>query len=262
MKADYPIEYVPATPEYILACIREQWRQNALLDGEEPDDAERQLPTFVTTVHEWREAMDLVGWRPLGQALNEDWETQFTESQWFSVLMPAREKTLRGVCELLATQARRWVLPPAKMLGRECASAGVFLAMRALLVQAGAPRELRPSTPLEPFLQKWPEVFLQQVSRLAPGGLPFTRKNETFNTLIALSYIFSGLLLLPGLLVKDPWMASGAVILYGLAWIGAGCGGWFPGPLKLEAVTNFRGLTEAIVEQQRRSGFGANSIVL
>jgi hypothetical protein len=57
-------------------------------------------------------------------------------------------------------------------------------------------------------------------------------------------------------------MASGAVILYGLAWIGAGCGGWFPGPLKLEAVTNFRGLTEAIVEQQRRSGFGANSIVL
>ena len=262
MKADYPIEYVPATPEYILACIREQWRQNALLDGEKPDDAEGQLPTFVTTVYEWREAMDLVGWRPLGKALNEDWETQFTESQWFAVLMPAREKTLGGVCELLATQARRWVLPSAKMLGRECAAAGVFLAMRALLVQAGAPRELRPSTPLEPFLQKWPEVFLQQVSRLAPGGLPFTRQNETFNTLIALSYIFSGLLLLLGLLVKDPWIASGAITLYGLAWIGAGCGRSFPGPLRLEAVTNFHGLTETIVAQQRRSGFGNNSTAL
>ena len=45
-------------------------------------------------------------------------------------------------------------------------------------------------------------------------------------------------------------------------WIGAGCSGWFPGQLKLEAVTNFRSLTEAIVEQRRRSGFGTNSTAL
>jgi hypothetical protein len=256
MKADYPIECVPATPEYILACIREEWRQSMLLDGEESDDVERQLPTFASTVHKWRETLDLVGWRPLGRALNEDWGTQFTKRQWFSVLMPAREKTLRGVCELLATQACRRLVPPAKMLGRECPSAGVFLAIRAFLVQAGAPPDLRPSTPLEPFLHKWPEVFLQQVSHLAPGGVPFTRQNEGFNTLIALSYILSGLLLLLGLFAKDPWMTCGAVILYGLGWIGAGCGGCFPGPLKLEAVNDFRGLTEAIVERQRRSGFG------
>ena len=256
MKAEYPIECVPATPEYILASIREEWRQSALLDGEEPQEVERQLPTFATTVHEWREDLDLVGWRPLGKALNEDWGTQFTKCQWFSVLMPAREKTLGGVCELLATQARRRLVPPAKMLGRECPSAGVFLAIRALLIKAGAPPDLRPSTPLGPFLHKWPEVFLQQVSRLAPGGVPFTRKNEAFNTLIALSYILTGLLLLLGLLVKDPWMTCGAVVLYALGWIGAGCGRWFPGPLKLETVIDFRGLTEAIVEQQFRAGFG------
>ncbi|MCX6923027.1 MAG: hypothetical protein NT154_07445, partial [Verrucomicrobia bacterium] len=190
------------------------------------------------------------------RALNEDWGTQFTQCQWFSVLEPAREKTLGGVCELLATQARRRLVPPAKMLGRECPSAGIFLAIRAMLVQAGAPPDLRPSTPLEPFLDKWPEVFLQQVSSLAPGGVPFTRKNEAFNTFIALSYILSGLLLLLSLFVKDPWMTCGALILYGIGWIGAGCSGWFPGPLKLDAVIDFRGLTEAIVVWQRRSGFG------
>jgi hypothetical protein len=87
MKTCCQIEYVPATPEYVLASIREEWRQSALLDGEEPDDIERQLPTFATTVHEW------------------------------------------------------------------------------------------------------PGVFLEQVSRLAPGGLPFTCKNEYFNMLIALGYV-------------------------------------------------------------------------
>ena len=256
MKSNYPIEWVPATPEYILDGIREEWRQSALLDGEQPGDVERQLPTFATTVHEWREAVDLVGWRALGKALDEQWGTRFSKDQWFSVLEPAREKTLRGVCELLATQARRAVVPPAKMLGRECASAGVFLAIRSLLVQAGAPPDLRPSTPLEPFLQKWPEVFLRKINCLALGGLLFTRKNESLHILIGLCYVFSGLLLLVSAFTKDPWQVIGGVILYALGWIGAGCSGWFPGPLKLEDVNDFRGLTEAIIERLRRSGFG------
>ena len=34
MKTDYSIEYVPATPKYILACLREEWRQCAMPDGE------------------------------------------------------------------------------------------------------------------------------------------------------------------------------------------------------------------------------------
>ncbi len=185
-----------------------------MLDGEEPDNVERQLPTFATPVHEWREALDLVGWRALGQALDDQWGTSFPKAQWFAVLEPARKKTLRGVCELLATRARRAVVPPAKMLGRECASAGVFLAIRSLLVQAGALPDLRPSTPLGPYLEKWPEVFLQEIAGLVPGSLLFTRKNELCDTLIGPSYVFGGLLLVVGLFTKDPWQVIGGVILY------------------------------------------------
>jgi hypothetical protein len=200
--------------------------------------------------------MDLVGWRALGRALNESWGTQFTPDQWFLVLEPAREKTLRGVCELLATRARRPVVPPARLLGRECAAAGVFLAIRSLLVQAGAPPALRPSTPLEPFLQKWPEVFLKQISRLSPGGLSFICKQEFLTTVVVFSYILAALLTLLGLLTKDPWLPIAGMALFGLGWIGAGCGCWFPGSLELDSVTNFRGLTEAIIAQQSRSGLG------
>ncbi|HEY9172542.1 MAG TPA: hypothetical protein VI136_09690 [Verrucomicrobiae bacterium] len=256
MRTGYAIELVLATPEYILASLREEWRQCALSEGEEAEAVERQLPSFTTTVHEWREALDLVGWKSLGQALNESWGTQFSRDQWFQVLEPAREKTLRDVCELLATQARRPLVPPARILGCECATAGVFLAIRSLLVQAGASPGLRPSTPLAPFLEQWPEVFQQQISRLAPGGLPLMRKQETLTLIVTLCYVFAALLVLLGLVVGSPWPAIGGAFFYGLGWTAAGCGRWFADPVTLASVTTFRDLTEAIVEQQSRTGFG------
>jgi hypothetical protein len=227
-----------------------------LSEGEEAEAVARQLHVPTTTVHEWREALDLVGWKALGQALNETWGTRFSPDQWFEVLEPAREKTLQGVCDLLATQARRPLVPPARMLGCECATAGVFLAIRSLLVQAGASPGLRPSTPLAPFLENWPEVFQQQISRLAPGGLLFTHKQETLTLVVILCYVFAALLVLLSLVAGSPWPAIGAVFFYGLGWTAAGCGRWFHDPLTLESATTFRDLTEAIVEQQSRTGFG------
>jgi hypothetical protein len=54
--------------------------------------------------------------------------------------------------------------------------------------------------------------------------------------------------------------ANASVGKANLSMIGAGCSGWFPGPLKFEGTNNFRGLTEAIVEQQRRlAGCAAKS---
>ncbi len=256
MKTDYPIEWVPANQEYILASLREEWRQCALSEGEETERVERQLPMFTTTIHEWRESMDLVGWKALGQALNASWGTQFSADQWFNVLEPAREKTIRELCALLATQARRPLVPPARMLGCQCPTAGIFLAIRCLLVQVGAPCDLRPSTPLAPFLQRWPEVFQQRISRLAPGGLLFTYKQETLTLLVILFYILAALLVLLSLVAGSPWPAIGGVFFYGLGWSAAGCGRWFPGPVTLGSVTTFRGLTEAIIEQQSRTGFG------
>ena len=228
------------------------------MPGDESEDGkERRLPTFETTIHEWREALDLVWWSPLGQGLNKFWGTKFSEGRWFSVLVPAREKTLRGVCELLASEARRPRVPPAKVLGRDCESAAVFLAIRSLLVQAGAPPDMRPSTPLEPFLRKWPNVFLKEVSRLAPGGLPFTFKNKFFHALTSLTMILGCLLLFLTGCVEEPWVALGGVLLFVAGWGGGLLGvNWFRGRLTLGNVTTFRGLTQAIIAQQRRSGFG------
>lgn len=252
MRADYPIQWVPATPEYILACLQEEWRQCAL-----PDE-EGKLPTFETTVDEWREAMDLVWWSPLGHALNKFWGTKFSEWQWFRVLVPAREQTLGDVCRLLATKAQRPVVPPARLLGCDCASAGVFLAIRSLLLRAGAPPELRPSTPLKPYLRKWPKVFRKEVSRLVPGGLPFGFEGNLSERVFAWSAILGGLLLAASALVNEPALIITGVMLFALGWFGGLFGStWFPGRLTLRNVKTFRDLTEMIIKQQRWAGVGA-----
>ncbi len=66
LKTEYPVDWVKATPAYVLSTLQNEWRECALSE----DDPERaqQGPTFATTVHEWREAMDLVSAGALGRA--------------------------------------------------------------------------------------------------------------------------------------------------------------------------------------------------
>lgn len=253
MKAEYEIEWVAASPDYLLACIQEEWRQCALLE-EEPEDA-RHVPSFATTVHEWREAMDLVWWSPLGNALNKQWGTHFSEIQWCTTLTPAREKTLRDVCNLLATQAKRPEFHPARIMGRTCQAAGVFLAIRSMLKRAGVSPLPRPSTPLEPYLRRYRKFFLQQISPLAPGGLPFTWQKDVFGGVICLGQLVGLLLLGISGFTREPVLTIIGVCVFALAWvIGAIGRAIYPGRVSLGNVKTFRGLTELILKQQRRCG--------
>jgi hypothetical protein len=246
MKTQYPVEWGPVTPEYVLAGIQEEWRQCAENEGEV------KAPNFSTTVQEWRKAMDLIWWSPLGAALNKRWGTKFPGRQWFRVLVPAADRTLRDVCNLVATQMRQPVFPEPHFLGGRCPGAGVFLAIRSLLIQAGASPDLRPSTPIEPFLRKWPKVFVQKIARLAPDSLPLYFKHKVLAWLPFPSLLVGwGLILAGG--KAEPWWVVSGVVLVAFGWFGGMFGGtWFRGRLTLEGVNTFRDLTKLIVEQVRR----------
>lgn len=251
MKFNYPIKWVPATPEYILASIQEEWRQTAKLEGFEPMEVEQELPTFDTTIQQWRDTMDLVGPWELSRALNKEWNTNFTWEQWREVFQPARRKALREVCELLASQAKRPVAAPAKRLGKTCESAGLFLSIRSALIQAGAPAAgIRPSTAISPYLRKWPKVFTKQVARLSPGGLPYTSAHDSWRTLVIAGSIAGLLLIVLG-------RESLGIVIFGIAVIVLS---WTVGlcirrPLTLEGVNTFRDLVKLILEKKRLYGF-------
>ena len=90
----------------------------------------------ASTIPEWREACDLLPWRELATAYNQLFQIECSPPEWKAVLVPAKERTLGDVCELLACHARIPRVREVNIFGAECLHAGAFLTIRALLQEA------------------------------------------------------------------------------------------------------------------------------
>lgn len=243
MTNSYPTDKIPASSEYVLSVIQDNHRQQCQYDPEAERDV---LLTFDTTVAEWRSASDLVGWKKLGEALNVEWEIECASDQWFGVLEPAKERTLRDVCNLIAVDAVRDVVRPAKILGSTCATAGAFLTVRSMLQREGADDELiAPSTELASYTRLYTTTFLGPISRLAPNRLPpvVIHKPQYWAACI-------GLVLSWGVTMCGHWdnglTIIGVVLLaffYALLWIAAKS---YPSAVEFGDLRTFRDLAVAI----------------
>ncbi len=181
------------TPDGVLRVLADSHRQQCQYDpGADPGA----VISYEMTVSEWRSACDLVDWRPLGRALNAWLRTQFTTSQWKGVLTPGGKRTLRDVCNLIASQAVVPVIGPLKISGKPCLAAGAFFVVMGIFRDAGADvSKVHPSTPIGDYWRNWGYVFLTEVTKMAPGALPPVRVETP-------AYWFSvGLLILGWLLI-------------------------------------------------------------
>lgn len=158
---------VPVTPEYVLDVIKVSHRQQCKYDPEADPDIEL---TFDSTIEDWRWACDLVGWRRLSRSLNNWFRVSISESEWQQVLTPAKVKTLREVCKLIASRRARLEIKPVPIFGKPCCSASLFLYLRKCLIDAGADgHSIRPKASLNIFNHRYPEVFNDCLANLAPG---------------------------------------------------------------------------------------------
>lgn len=195
MNFEYPIIAEAATPEYVLEVLRADHRF-ALDHDPEAEPAEL---SFDSSVGEWREACDLLAWRPLGRALNKDWAVSISDRAWQRALEPSSSRTLQDVCTLIARHATRPLVRPARLLSSNCATAGAFLTVRSLLRDAGAPSEdIKPSTPLAPYTRRYPDVFLTSVKRLSPGTFPAVRIDRPVQSVALTAFLVGWLMVVLG----------------------------------------------------------------
>jgi hypothetical protein len=246
MDVVYPTIDEPASPEYVLAVLRDMHRQQCQYDPEADPDA---VLTAESTVAEWRAACDLLGWRELGRAHNQVWGIACSDAEWREVLEPASRRQLGGVCHLIAERTIRPRIRPARLLGSTCAPAGAFLTIRSLLHAAGAPAgEIAPSTPLAAYARRYAEVFLGPVSRLAPGALPPVRirtpvyDGAVWGLLAALiCLLVGGCSGLHALIIVGVGLFAGS---YGLTWYSARC--LLPAGVEFGALRTFRDLAVVV----------------
>ena len=154
----------------ILAILRDNHRYQCECDPEADPDIDL---TFDSKIQDWRFACDLVEWKPLAIALNDQWGIDVPLSTWKPLLNPPKQTRLEDVCNLIAEHStiERVVVP--SILGRRCTPAGVFFAVRELLERDGADVQLlRPSSPLSSYAINHYRVLAGPISHLAPGLLP------------------------------------------------------------------------------------------
>lgn len=169
-ESSYPLPMRRMTPDDVLAVFLHEHGQQ-IHDFELDRDS---VFGFDTTIEEWQDAWDLVDTKSLGRAFNEQFDTTFSDARWRAVLEPARSRTVRGVCELIATEAQVAQIQPFRVFGKPCLPAGAFLTIRSLLAKAGVDvADVKPSTPLGPYLREHGNAMMTQLVKLAPGRLPF-----------------------------------------------------------------------------------------
>lgn len=202
---------VSVSADYILEILRDEYRQLDHLDCTERCDVSL-MPT--TTIAEWRETLNLLPWRELGNAYNREWRLAVSEEEWFAVLEPAKHRTLAGLCELLARYAKIPIIRPVVVLGAPCLAAGAFFTIRSMLGDAGVnTTQIRPSTSLAPFTRDYLDVFLGQVSRLAPGALRPVIVRSPVQAIGNWGCAMSGLTQLVGLCLQSLSLWSAGIIL-------------------------------------------------
>lgn len=176
------------TPRDILNILVEQHRISSILDFEA--DSEVKL-NFNSTVNEWRNAGDLLPWKPLSEFLNECFGISVTENLWKQTLTPSRKKTLREVCELISKNCEYEDIKPKKIFGNNCLSASVFLTLKKYLQRRNVDvSNIKPSTLIAPYLDKYYSEMLEQIGIISKGNRIFdefdykpTRKLKFWETL-------------------------------------------------------------------------------
>jgi hypothetical protein len=167
----YPLGTAEATPDYVLAVMRDANRHIGQFNRDV--DPSREL-TFDMTVEEWLEAFHVEEDPSLWRVMNNWWRIPCFEDEWETVLQP--QKTLLELCEFIARRVVKEEIRPAQLLGTECMTAGAFLTVRSLLADVGEDvSRLRPSTPLEFYTRRHLDYLLACLLRLAPGRLPLVK---------------------------------------------------------------------------------------
>lgn len=157
-------------PTEILEIIKANYRQQ-----QQYDDIvlKNQELTFDTTVLEWRDICDLLDTTELWKYLNSYFRLSVDREIWLTQLEPEDEKTLGELCRFISIHADKDIIRPVSLFGSKCESAAIFKTFTSKLKDRGIDiAELRPSSKLEPLVQKYRSVVIEEINLLDPSVLP------------------------------------------------------------------------------------------
>jgi hypothetical protein len=237
-----------ATPEEVLEELRVFGRDYLGFSSE----VVRQKMTHETSFDDFNKLVgDDFDWIHLIRHLGISIPEHFGQS-WKSI------STLGDLCIFLAAQIEIPSINSVSILGKPCASAGLFLDLKRQLIESGeSESKIAPSTPIAPYLARQKDLFAK-IRWYAPGKLPLLRVRNRpleWGCLSLLGINFFGLIygffqkqLFPDLPPITSWAVglgvfSACLIAFGIL---------FRRDVEratLEGLTDFRSLVDALLDR-------------
>lgn len=150
------------TPSEILEIFKERHRLCSPLD---PDADPSATITPEMTIHAWRSANDLMGWKKLSQFLNQEFRLDISEQEWYATLEPPKQRQLIDVCKLISKYAHKDTYEPKILFGQACLKATVFLTIKRNLQKKGVNvSNLRPSSALSDYLLSYFSPMIEEIT--------------------------------------------------------------------------------------------------
>jgi hypothetical protein len=139
------IQYTPQEIFNILQINQSIWSS---LDNE----VDVSLVKKEDSIFDWRDMNDLVGWIELSKFQNEVFNLSLSRNEWLGAVSPESEKTVWQLCEFIAGHAKKEIIQPIRIFGKECFSAAIFFSLKRDLSKWGLDvKDVRPSSPISLF---------------------------------------------------------------------------------------------------------------
>lgn len=150
------------TPSEIFEIFKEQHRLCSPLD---PDAEPSATITPEMTIHAWRLANDLMGWKKLSQFLNQEFRLDISEQEWYATLEPPKQRQLIDVCKLISRYAHKDNYDLKILFGHACLKGTVFLTIKKNLHKKGVNvSNLRPSSDLADYLGRYFSPMIEEIT--------------------------------------------------------------------------------------------------
>jgi hypothetical protein len=157
------------SPEEILQIINDFYNCQSQCDPVVYPGAEL---TFNTTISEWRDICDLVEPRDLAKYYYDLFKLESPIEEFEKILIWEGKNKLADFCMYIAEHAQKEEIKPIISMGITCHEAAIFKTLISKLKQYNINTdEIKPSSDFVPLFKRYPDEFLIEVNKLAPGSL-------------------------------------------------------------------------------------------
>lgn len=205
--------------------------------------------TCDLTIKNWIDDCELLPWKELSKYYSKHFKIEKFNSELTNSLLPIKKKTVGDFCKFISERATKIEIKPIRLFGIDCEEAGIFRHLKNELVKGDkSANSIKPSSKLEPYMNKLAFNIVEKVNLISPNILPTISFEENEIEKQKWKLFLGGLISLILSSIINSWLlvGIGVGVLISEIWLSKISFEIPPKKFEFEGIETFRDLVERI----------------